>query len=55
MIRLNPGNPTPPFDANSLLSDQVEAVQFYGSISEVPVRNAGLNVTCGVLVLHSRS
>ncbi len=53
-VLMNRGNPTPPYDANDLLTDQIEAIEFYASASEVPLQYAGLNTDCGVLVVHGR-
>lgn len=51
---MNPGNPTEPFDINSILADQVEGVEWYASPSQTPSRYAKLNSPCGVLVFHTR-
>jgi hypothetical protein len=45
------GLPTPPFDVNSIPTNEVEGVEFYASAAELPPRYSGLNTTCGVLVI----
>lgn len=51
---LNPSNPTEPFDLNSIVTDQIEAVEWYASPAQTPARYAKLNSPCGVLVIHTR-
>lgn len=51
---MNPGQPTPPFDVNTLLTSQLEAIEWYAGPSEVPARYTRLNAACGVLVVHTR-
>lgn len=51
---MNSGQPTPPFDVNTLLTSQLEAVEWYAGPSEVPARYSRLNAACGVLVVHTR-
>jgi hypothetical protein len=49
------GEPTePPFDINSLLPSNIEAVEFYGSTAQAPSRYSTGVATCGVLVIHLR-
>jgi hypothetical protein len=52
--QLNPGRPTPPFDASTIAVDQIEAVEYFEGVSELPVRYSGWNSDCGVLVIHTR-
>jgi hypothetical protein len=51
---MNAGNPTPPFDINSILPHQIEAIEWYSGPSQTPARYAGLGSVCGVLVIHTR-
>lgn len=51
---MNHGNPTPPFDASELYSEQIEALEWYAGPSETPGRYSNLNAVCGVLVVHTR-
>jgi hypothetical protein len=51
---LNPGNPTPPFDANTFVTDQVESLEFFAGAAETPMRYSTSNAPCGVLVIHTR-
>ena len=51
---MNAGYPTRPFDINSILPHQIEAIEWYSGPSQTPARYAGLNSVCGVLVIHSR-
>ena len=51
---MNHGTPTPPFEANELHADQIEALEWYAGASETPGRYAKLNSDCGVLVVHMR-
>lgn len=53
-VLMNPGRPTPPFDTNVITTDDIEAVEFYGSAAESPMEYAKLNSPCGVLVFHTR-
>lgn len=45
---------TPPFDVNSIPPTQIEAVEFYATPAQTPLRYARLNSSCGVLVIHTR-
>ncbi|HEX7939195.1 MAG TPA: carboxypeptidase regulatory-like domain-containing protein, partial [Gemmatimonadaceae bacterium] len=51
---LNPGEPTEPFDVNSISPDMIEAVEYYSNPAQTPMRYQARNGTCGVLVLHRR-
>lgn len=51
---MNPGQPTEPYDVNSIAPDQIEALEYYAGPSQTPSRYAKLNSTCGVLVIHLR-
>lgn len=51
---MNTGNPTPPFDINSILPHQIEAIEWYSGPSQTPARYSGLGSRCGVLVIHTR-
>jgi hypothetical protein len=53
-VLLNVGRPTPGFDVNTLLTDQIEAIEFYAGAAELPMRYSPLNSVCGVLVIHTR-
>jgi hypothetical protein len=51
---MNPGQPTEPYDVNSIAPDQIEALEYYAGPSQTPSKYAKLNSTCGVLVIHLR-
>jgi Carboxypeptidase regulatory-like domain len=51
---MNPGQPTEPYDVNSIAPDQIEALEYYAGPSQTPSRYAKLNSNCGVLVIHLR-
>ena len=51
---LNPGEPTEPFDVNSISPDMIEGIEYYSNPSQTPMRYQARNATCGVLVLHRR-
>jgi len=48
------GNPTPPFDLNTIATGQVEALEYYRSSSETPMKYRSLDASCGVLVVWTR-
>ena len=60
--RPNPNAPTatrqmrfdPLFNINSIAPEQIEAIEYYSSPAEVPMRYSGSNSDCGVLVIHTR-
>ncbi|HEX7938398.1 MAG TPA: carboxypeptidase-like regulatory domain-containing protein [Gemmatimonadaceae bacterium] len=51
---LNPGRPTQAVDINTFAPFQIEAVEYYASIAELPMEYAKKEATCGVVVLHTR-
>jgi hypothetical protein len=51
---MNPGQPAPPFDLNSVPLAQIEAIEWYSSVSEMPMQFIGRSAGCGVLVIHTR-
>jgi len=51
---LNATHPTMPFDVNTFLPSQIEAVEWYESDSQVPSPYPANNARCGLLVLHKR-
>lgn len=51
---LNPGNPTEPFDVNTISPTKVEAIEWFPSAASVPHEYSNLNSGCGVLVIHTR-
>ena len=46
--------PEPLFDVNSIPPDQIEAIEFYATPAQTPVRYARIGASCGVLIIHSR-
>ncbi len=50
----NPQSPTPPYDVNELMTEGVEAIEWYPSPAGLPGRYLDLNAACGVLVIHTR-
>ncbi|MDA1082576.1 MAG: carboxypeptidase regulatory-like domain-containing protein [Gemmatimonadetes bacterium] len=53
-ILMNPGSPTEPFDINTFGAEQVEAIEFYASAAQTPLKYATLDSNCGVLVIWRR-
>jgi hypothetical protein len=51
---MNGGTPTIPFDANSLATIQLDAVEWYETMGNTPPRYSSRDTRCGLLVLHSR-
>jgi hypothetical protein len=51
---MNNQKPTEPFDLNTINTDQLEAVEWYASAAETPMRYTSSKSVCGVLVLHTR-
>jgi hypothetical protein len=51
---MNLGNPTIPFDANSLATIQLDAIEWYESRGSTPAAYSAHDARCGLLVLHSR-
>jgi hypothetical protein len=47
-------NPEPLFDINSIPPSQIEAVEFYASPAQTPVKYARIGASCGVLIIHTR-
>jgi hypothetical protein len=43
-----------PFDMHSITPDQVEAVEYYASPAETPLRYSRKNSDCSVVVIHTR-
>jgi hypothetical protein len=43
----------PLFDINSIPVASIEAIEFYATGAETPMKYASLNSECGVLVIHS--
>lgn len=52
---INPGRPTPPFDVNSLMIDDIEAIEIYTGVGDLPMKYSGWDTKCGVIVIHTRS
>ena len=53
-ILMNPGSPTEPFDVNSIGAEQAEAIEFYASAAQTPLKYATLDSSCGVIVIWRR-
>lgn len=51
---MNPGQPTEPFDVNTLSADQLEAIEWYPGPASTPAKYAKVSSSCGVYVMHSR-
>jgi hypothetical protein len=43
----------PLFDINSIPVASIEAIEYYATAAETPMKYATLNSECGVLVIHS--
>ncbi len=52
LFRPEPG--MPPFDLNTVSVDQIEAIEYYASAAQTPMRYSRGDVSCGVLVIHTR-
>jgi hypothetical protein len=50
----NRGDPTPPFDLNTLVPGQIEAIEFYAGAGQTPLIYSSLNSGCGVVVIWLR-
>jgi hypothetical protein len=50
----NPGRPTEPFDVNTIPTNTVLGIEYYGSASQIPAEYSRLNLNCGVLVVWTR-
>jgi hypothetical protein len=46
------GRPNPPFDVNSIPSANMEAIEWYTGMSQLPARYQSFGSECGVLVIH---
>lgn len=51
---LNATHPVMPFDLNTFLPSQIEAIEWYESEGAVPPPYGGADARCGLLVLHKR-
>jgi hypothetical protein len=51
---VNRGNPTPPFDINTVPAEQLEALEYYRSAAETPPKYSGSAAQCGILVLWTK-
>lgn len=51
---LNPTTPAEPVNINEYYARDLVGIEFYAGPASVPPRLAGLNSTCGVVVLHTR-
>jgi hypothetical protein len=51
---INPGRPTPPFNLNDWAPREIEAIEYYPSMSGMPSEYASRGATCGVFVIHMR-
>ena len=52
MMYGRPGDP--PFDVNSIVPDDVEAIEYYSGPAVTPLEYSTLNSRCGVLVIWTR-
>ena len=53
-VMMNRGNPTRPFELTTMFAEQIEALEWYPSMSETPLRYSDPGALCGVLVIHTR-
>lgn len=53
-VLLNPSNPTEPFDVNTIVISQVEAIEYYSGPAQTPAKYNRLGGHCGVLVIWTR-
>ena len=51
---MNRGPPTEPFDVSSMSQRQLEGVEYYSNLSQMPARYQRPGAECGVLVFHTR-
>jgi hypothetical protein len=49
-----PRRPEMLFNLNSVLVHQIEAIEYYSSGMQVPIKYSSAGASCGVLVLHTR-
>jgi hypothetical protein len=49
---MNSGRPTPPFDLNNFVAEQLIGFEWYADGSQAPVQYSHQNAQCGVAVLH---
>jgi hypothetical protein len=57
-LRMYAGRPVgnqaePPFDINSIPVAEIEAIEYYASVSQMPAKYLTLGSVCGVLVIHT--
>lgn len=53
-VLLNPSNPTEPFDINTIVISQIEAIEYYSGPAQTPAKYNRLGAHCGTLVLWTR-
>jgi len=46
--------PTEPWDINQIPPDQVEAIEYYASAAQTPMRYSRMASSCGVVVIWTR-
>ena len=52
---MNPGQPSPPVNLRDLPAPtSIEAVEWYASVTQMPIEFLARNSSCGVLVVHTR-
>lgn len=51
---INTSSPAEPVDVNQFISQSIEAIEFYASPAQVPMKYSRLDTSCGVLVIHTR-
>jgi hypothetical protein len=51
---MNRGNPSPPFDVNTIPTEHIEALEYYRSAAETPLKYSGSATQCGILVLWTK-
>jgi hypothetical protein len=51
---MNRGSPTPPFDVNTVATEQLDALEYYRSAAETPPKYSGSATQCGILVLWTK-
>lgn len=53
-ILLNPATPAEPVNINQFSPEDFEAIEYYSGAAQLPIRYHLLNLTRGVLILHTR-
>ncbi|MEP6494406.1 MAG: carboxypeptidase regulatory-like domain-containing protein [bacterium] len=53
-ILMNPGAPTTPFDLSTVAVSQIEAIEYYASPAQTPLKYSKFGSACGVVVIWTK-